>query len=48
MNHIIKGRWIWVDDAQVFRVWFIRDGKLGRCDSVSAFSGDIAAAIRVV
>lgn len=47
MKHIVKGRWVWVDGAQVFRVLFIRGGKLHRADAASAFSFDVEAVLRV-
>ena len=46
MNRIIYGKWMWVDDRQVFRVIYITpQGKSAKADCRSSFSYDIAEAM---
>jgi hypothetical protein len=47
MLHVISGKWIFIDDEQVFRVYLVENGKPRTVLAASPFSHDINRAVRV-
>ena len=47
MIHVISGRWIFIDDEQVFRVHLVDNGKPRTVLAASPFSHDINRAVKV-
>ena len=44
--HIISGRWTWIGDDCLFRVYVIKDGKFFVVDSASMLTCDIESVMR--
>lgn len=45
---LIRGKWLFIDDALVFRVIYVTpSGEVRKADAASPFSYDVAAAMRV-